>query len=45
MVVVTGYPLGEAIKNMLAQGILARVQKPFLLEELAQVIRRVLSEP
>jgi two-component system cell cycle sensor histidine kinase/response regulator CckA len=43
MVVVTGYPLGQEIATLLAQGILGWIQKPFLLNELAQVVHRALK--
>ena len=44
MVVVTGYPLGEKARHPLPQGILGWVEKPFLVEKLAQVLHQALKE-
>jgi hypothetical protein len=38
----TGYPLGEEGKQLLAQGMQAWIQKPLNLGEVARVLRRVL---
>jgi signal transduction histidine kinase len=42
MVLVTGYPLGEEISELRAAGIAGWVRKPFMLEQLARVVRRAL---
>ena len=44
MVVVSGYPLKDEIEELLNQGITSWVQKPLLLEDLAQVLHRALTE-
>lgn len=43
VVVLTGYPLGEEIKELQAQGIAGWIQKPPSLEQLAEVIGRGLK--
>jgi PAS domain S-box-containing protein len=43
MVLITGYPLGEDITRLRAEGIVEWVQKPFLLDELARVVNRILK--
>ena len=44
MVMVTGYPLGEEAKSPLPRGILGWVEKPFMVENLAQVLHQALEE-
>jgi signal transduction histidine kinase/CheY-like chemotaxis protein len=41
-IMMTGYPLGEEGKQLLAQGMQAWIQKPLNLGEVARVLRRVL---
>jgi CheY-like chemotaxis protein len=43
VVIMTGYPLEEEGKQLLAQGILAWVQKPPSIEQLARLISGVLA--
>jgi signal transduction histidine kinase len=43
-VVMTGYPLEEKGRQLLAEGILAWIQKPLNPAQLAQTLRRVLQE-
>ncbi len=43
MVVVTGYPFDEEDKVSLSQGIVAWVQKPFVMEQIAAAIRDALA--
>ncbi len=42
MVIITGYPFEEQDKAVLSQGIVAWVQKPFVLEQIATAIRQAL---
>ncbi len=42
IVVLTGHPLGEEMEGLRAQGVVDWVQKPFSLEELADVVARAL---
>jgi CheY-like chemotaxis protein len=43
MILITGYPLEDGGSELLAQGIVNWVQKPFLLPQLAQVLHRALN--
>ncbi|MCP4426448.1 MAG: PAS domain S-box protein [Chloroflexi bacterium] len=43
MVIITGYPFDEKDKALLSQGIVAWVQKPFVMEQIAVAIREALS--
>lgn len=44
MAMMSGYPLGETGKNLLAQGAVAWMQKPISLESLSQTIGKVLEK-
>jgi len=44
MVIITGYPFEEQDRAMLSQGIVAWVQKPFVLENIAAAIREALTD-
>jgi len=43
VVLITGYPLGEEITRLRAEGIVDWVQKPFMMAELARVVDHVLK--
>ncbi len=43
MVIVTGYPFDDEDKALLSQGIVAWIQKPFVVEQMATAIREALS--
>ena len=43
MVIVTGYPFDEEDRVLLSQGIVAWIQKPFVVEQIATAIREALS--
>lgn len=42
MVIITGYPFDEQDRALLSQGIVAWIQKPFVLEQIAVAIRQAL---
>jgi CheY-like chemotaxis protein len=42
MVIISGYPFEEADRDLLSQGIVAWVQKPFVMEQIASAIREAL---
>lgn len=42
MVIITGYPFGEQDRELLSQGIVAWIQKPFVMEQIASAIREAL---
>jgi two-component system, cell cycle sensor histidine kinase and response regulator CckA len=43
MIVMTGYPLANKDKTLLADGVVPWLRKPFTVEEIAEKIRMVLS--
>ncbi len=43
MVIITGYPFEEQDRALLSQGIVAWVQKPFMMEQIAAAIREALT--
>jgi CheY-like chemotaxis protein len=43
MMVMTGYPLDKEGKNLLSQGVVAWVQKPFDIEKIANEIKKALN--
>ncbi|MCB9418759.1 MAG: PAS domain S-box protein [Ardenticatenaceae bacterium] len=43
MVIITGYPFGEEDRELLSQGIVAWIQKPFVMEQIASAIRDALT--
>jgi CheY-like chemotaxis protein len=43
--VITGYPLGERARQLVEQGLIDWIQKPFLAEELAKKIGRMAGRP
>ena len=44
MIVMSGYPLEEEAKDPLPQGGLGWIEKPFMVEKLAQVLHQALKE-
>jgi PAS domain S-box-containing protein len=42
MVIITGYPFEEQDRELLSQGIVAWIQKPFVMEQIASAIREAL---
>lgn len=43
MVIITGYPFEEQDRALLSQGIVAWIQKPFVMEQIASAIREALA--
>ena len=42
MIIVSGYSLPDAVRELLAQGCKGFLQKPFLIPELIQKVRQVI---
>jgi DNA-binding NtrC family response regulator len=43
MVIITGYPFEEQDRELLSQGIVSWIQKPFVMEQIATAIREALT--